>query len=322
MKKAVVTGGAGFIGSHLVDALVERDWQVVILDDLSTGSKENIGRPLRKGKTELVTGSVTALSLLRRLFRGAEYVFHLAAVPGVPASIARPRRSHEVNATGTLNVLLAARDNGVKKVVYASSSAVYGDNPRLPHKEDLLPEPRSPYAVAKLAGEHYCRVFQQVYGLPTVCLRYFNVYGPRQDPASDYAAAIPHFLSSLNRGEPPVIYGDGTQSRDFVLVKDVVAATIQAAESDAGGVYNIGRGESATINQLVALLLRLTGNSFTAAHEPPRAGDIRHSLADITAAASFGYRPAYSLEAGLKYLLEHTGQARAGSNQPGRGRHA
>ena len=210
--KVVVTGGAGFIGSHLSEGLVNRGYRVIILDDLSTGKKENVQLLLQRENIEFVKGSITDLTLLQKLFRGTDKVFHLAAIPSVPRSIKNPQISHEVNVTGTLNVLLAARDNGVGKVIYASSSSVYGDTPTLPKKENMLPNPQSPYAAAKLAGESYCRVFHKVYELPTACLRYFNVYGPRQDPDSRYAAVIPLFIKMVSAGEAPVIFGDAAHS--------------------------------------------------------------------------------------------------------------
>jgi UDP-glucose 4-epimerase len=304
-RAVVVTGGAGFIGSHLAEELARRCYSVIILDDLSTGKLENISHILRptNQQTEFIHGSITELPLLTKLFRGVDYVFHLAAIPSVPRSIENPRASHDANITGTLNVLLAARDAGVKKVVYASSSSVYGDTPTLPKREDMPPNPQSPYAVTKLAGEYYCQVFRQVYGLPTVCLRYFNVYGPRQDPNSQYAAVIPRFVHRAVNSKPPVIFGDGEQTRDFTFVKDTVEATILAAETDATGVCNIGRGERISINRLAELVIKLVGNSVEPAHEEPRPGDIKHSLADISRARQFGYNPRYDLEEGLRQTI-------------------
>jgi len=314
-KAVAVTGGAGFIGSHLAEELIKCRCKVIILDDLSTGKLENV-RLLTKGKgtrntqdkpgegsrnrVEFVHGSITDLPLLRNVFQGIDYVFHQAAIPSVPRSIETPQATHEANITGTLNVLLAAKDNGVKKVIYASSSSVYGDTPTLPKKEDMSPNPQSPYAVTKLAGEYYCRVFRQVYGLPTVCLRYFNVYGPRQDPNSQYAAVIPAFIQKVLDNRPPIIFGDGKQTRDFTYIKDVVDVNILAAESDATGVYNIGRCERVSINRLAELVIKLVGNSVEPVHRGPRPGDVRHSLADISKARQFGYNPKYSLEEGLR----------------------
>jgi len=299
MKKAVVTGGAGFIGSHLTEELARRGYYVIILDDFSTGKIENIEPLLKKKSVELIQGSITDLPLLRRFFPGVDYVFHQAAIPSVSRSIENPEVTHEVNATGTLNVLLVAKDNGVRKVIYASSSSVYGDTPTLPKSEDMLPNPQSPYAVTKLAGEYYCHVFQEVYGLPSMCLRYFNVYGPRQDPLSEYAAVIPKFIKTVSEKSPPIIFGDGEQTRDFTFIKDAVEANILAAESNATGIFNIGRGESITINQLARLTIKLMGDNVEPIHAEPRPGDIRYSLADISRAKTFGYNPKYSLEEGL-----------------------
>jgi len=298
-KKVVVTGGAGFIGSHLAERLVEQGYKIIILDDLSTGKIENIKELLNKESVEFVRGSVTDLRLLNRLFQDASYVFHLAAIPSVPRSVENPEASHEVNVNGTLNVLLAARENSVIKVVYASSSSVYGDTPTLPKREDMIPCPLSPYAVTKLTGEYYCQVFSKVYQLPTVCLRYFNVYGPRQDPNSQYAAVIPRFIQRVSEGNPPIIFGDGEQTRDFTFVKDAVEANILAAESDASGLVNISRGESISINELAKLIIGAIGNNVKPIHQEPRPGDIKHSLADIAKARACGYKPKYSLEAGL-----------------------
>jgi len=330
-RKVVVTGGSGFIGSHLAEELLRRRCKVIILDDLSTGNLENIrhlvepschseprhvgAKNLVSGRSkphqrqesgdtaEFVQGSITDFPLLKNVFQGIDYVFHQAAIPSVPRSIGDPRATHEANITGTLNVLLAAKDNGVKKVIYASSSSVYGDTPTLPKKEDMSPNPQSPYAVTKLGGEHYCRVFHQVYGLPTVCLRYFNVYGPRQDPGSQYAAVIPRFVRRVLDNKQPIIFGDGEQTRDFGFVKDVVEANILAAESDAAGVYNIGRGERVSVNRLAELVIKLIGNSVEPVHEEPRPGDIKHSLADISRARQFGYNPKYNLEEGLRETI-------------------
>jgi len=299
MKKVAVTGGAGFIGSHLAELLSSQGYHAIIIDDLSTGKMGNIEPLLKSVNVEFLQGSILDLPLLQKVFQGVCYVFHEAAIPSVPRSVDSPQLSHEANITGTLNVLLSARDNHVNKVIYASSSSVYGDTETLPKREDMLPSPLSPYAVTKLAGEYYCRVFHQVYGLPTVCLRYFNVYGPRQDPNSQYAAVVPKFIKRSREGNPPVIFGDGEQTRDFTLVKDVVEANILAAESDACGLFNISRGESITINQLAELIIELVGNKVEPIHQEPRPGDIRHSLADVSKARAFGYEPKYNLKAGL-----------------------
>lgn len=303
MEKVVVTGGAGFIGSNLAELLADRGYHVIILDDLSTGKKENIDALLKRPSVEFIQGSITDLTLLQKVFKNAIYVFHQAAIPSVPRSIENPKASHEVNATGTLNVLLAARDNGIKKVIYASSSSVYGDTPTLPKVEDMIPNPQSPYAITKLTGEYYCRVFERVYGLPTVCLRYFNVYGPNQDPKSQYAAAIPKFISNIVKNRPPIIFGDGEQSRDFTFIRDVTKANILVAESDTSGIFNIGRGERLTVNQLTDLIIKLMGCGVKPIYYDSRVGDVRHSLADISKAKEFGYQPKYSLMVGLKETI-------------------
>jgi UDP-glucose 4-epimerase len=302
-KVVLVTGGAGFIGSHLAQELAERNYNVVIIDNLFTGKKENIEELVKKDNVEFNQGSVTDVPLLQSLFKGVEYVFHQAAIPSVPRSVDNPLASHEANATGTLNVLLAARDGGVKKVIYASSSSVYGDIPTLPKREDMAPNPQSPYAVTKLTGEYYCQVFQQVYGLSTVCLRYFNVYGPRQDPDSQYAAVIPKFIKRVSEGMPPIIFGDGEQTRDFTFIRDAVEANILFAESNASGVFNIGKGSKISINELAMLVSRFMDKDLEPVHHAPRAGDIRHSLADIAKAKACGYNPKYTLERGLKETI-------------------
>ena len=303
MKKAIVTGGAGFIGSHLAEVLAERRYHVTVLDDLSTGSKENLTGLLNLSNADFVLGSITDLALLQKLCQGVDCVFHQAAIPSVPRSIKEPLLANEVNITGTLNVLIAARDSGVKKVIYASSSSVYGETPSLPKQEAMTPTPQSPYAVTKLAGEYYCRVFSQVYGLATVCLRYFNIYGPRQNPESEYAAVVPRFIQSALRGEPPVIFGHGEQTRDFTFVKDAVMANILAVEGSAAGIFNVGAGESVSVNRLSEIIIGLTGNSVKPIHREPRPGDVLHSLADISEISAFGYQPEYSLEKGLKETI-------------------
>jgi UDP-glucose 4-epimerase len=306
MNKAIVTGGAGFIGSHITEELVKQGFQVTIIDNLSSGALSNVNQILKNKNTEFVKGSIVDLPLLRRLFSGVDFVFHQAAVPSVPRSIKNPKASHNINATGTLNVLLAARDNGVKKVVYASSSSVYGDAPTLPKVEDMAPNPISPYAISKLTGEYYCQVFDTIYGLKTASLRYFNVFGPRQDPDSPYAAVIPLFVSLVMEGKSPVIFGDGEQSRDFTFVKDVVNANILAATSDATGIFNIGNCQRVSINELVQLIIKLVGNNtIKPVYKNVRPGDILHSLADNTKAKSFGFSPEYNLEEGLAETIKY-----------------
>ena len=304
MKKVVVTGGAGFIGSHLAEELTKQGYQVVILDDLSTGKLENISHLIKEKRVEFVQGSITDLPLLQKLFHGVQYVFHEAALARVPRSIDDPLTTNEVNIEGTLKVLLAARENAVRKVVYASSSSVYGDAPSLPQREDMPLNPLSPYALTKLAGECYCHIFQQIYGLPTVSLRYFNVYGLRQDPYSQYATVISAFLGRISRHLPPIIFGDGEQSRDFTFIRDVVQANILAAQSNAEGVYNIGSGKSTTINQLAQAILKLTQENLKPVHDKPRPGDPRHTQADVSRARTFGYVPRWTLEEGLRTMTK------------------
>ena len=295
MEKVIITGGAGFIGSHLTEELIKRGYSVTIVDDLSTGKQENIDG----NGADFIRGTITDLSLLQKSFQDTRYVFHQAAIPSVPRSIDDPQLSHEVNITGTLNVLLAARDNGVKKIIYASSSSVYGDIETLPKREDMTTSPLSPYAVAKLTGERYCRVFEQVYGLPTVCLRYFNIYGPRQDPDPEYAAVVPRFIKKVSEGNSPIIFGDGKQTRDLTFVKDAVEANIRAAESNASGIFNISRGERVSINHLVKLIIEMIGNPVDPIYQDSRPGDVKHSLADISKAKAFGYQQKYDLSDGL-----------------------
>jgi UDP-glucose 4-epimerase len=306
--KAVITGGAGFIGSHIADELVNRGWKTVIIDDLSSGNIDNINPILKANQAEFVKGNINDLSLLMKIFSGADYVFHHAAIASVQESIKEPLKSHETNVTGTLNVLLAARENKVKKVITASSSAVYGDTPGQYKKEEMIPNPQSPYAVHKLTGEYYCRIFNSLYDLPTACLRYFNVYGPRQRPDSDYAAVIPKFIQNLSKNNPPIVYGDGEQSRDFVFVKDVVSANLLIAENSATGTYNIGYGERLSINRLLEILVSQTNlHDIKPIYEKARPGDIKHSAADITKARGIGYKPEYALQEGLKQLITASG---------------
>lgn len=302
--RIVITGGAGFIGSNLATELSkEKESEVIIVDDLSTGRVSNLEK-INKN-INLVRGSITDLQLLKGIFKDVDYVFHQAAIPSVPRSIKDPIASNNANVNGTLNVLVAAKDCNVKKVIYASSSSVYGDTPELPKREDMVPNPLSPYAVTKLLGEYYCKVFNEVYGLKTISLRYFNVYGPRQDPYSDYAAVIPRFINRVLENKPPVIYGDGEQTRDFTFVTDVVRANIQAMKSDANGVYNIASGNRISINELANVIMKLMGRNLKPIHEAPREGDIRHSLGDISSAKkTLSYEPQYSVEEGLRRTIK------------------
>ncbi len=296
----MVTGGAGFIGSNLAEELSNR-YEVTVLDDLSTGRESNLSGL----DVEFARGSILDTVLLARTFRDARFVFHEGALPSVQRSVEDPAQSNLVNVNGTLNVLLAARDAGVEKVLFASSSSVYGDTPVLPKVETMTPEPMSPYAVTKLTDEHYCRVFTALYDLPTVALRYFNVFGPRQDPTSQYAAVIPNFITRILAGESPVIHGDGRQTRDFTFVRDVVRANILAAESDAVGVFNVACQKRIDLIELAGTIMDLVGTRVDPIHEPSRPGDVRDSLADISRAAdAFGYAPAYTLNDGLKETIQ------------------
>jgi len=307
----LITGGGGFIGSHLAEALLLRGEQVRILDNWSTGRRQNLAGLqafIASKQLEVVEGDVRDLRLLERSLQGIQAVFHQAALPSVPRSVADPRESHEVNCTGTLNVLTACREQGVRRVVYAGSSSAYGDAVKLPQEEGAPPAPLSPYAASKLAGEYYCRAFSRVFGLETVVLRYFNVFGPRQDPASEYAAVIPRFISRLVRGEPPIIYGDGEQSRDFSYVDNVVEGNLLALEvrQAQGEVYNIACGEATTVNQLARLLGEIMNVQRKPRFEEARPGDIRHSQADIGRARRLlGYRVKVGIRAGLERTVDY-----------------
>jgi len=300
--KIIVTGGAGFIGSNLAEELLKRH-EVTVIDDLSTGRIENLESIM--GKIDFIRGSITDIELLKREFAGADTIFHQAAIASVQSSVDNPVASNEANISGTLNVLVAARDCKVRKVVYASSSAAYGNDPVLPKREEMRPNPLSPYAVSKLAGEYYCQAFSEVYGLKTACLRYFNVYGPRQDPNSQYAAVIPRFITRISAGKAPVIYGDGEQTRDFAFVQDVVKANILAMEGPAEGVFNVACGCRVSLNELAAKIMRIAKMSIAPVYEAARPGDVRDSLADISRARrELGYEPEYDLEMGLQKTVE------------------
>ncbi len=305
MTISLVTGGAGFIGSHLVTALLERGQRVRVLDNFSTGSRDNL-EPVR-GRIELVEGDIADPAIVARAMRGIEVVYHQAALASVPRSIANPLATHRTCVDGTLQILLAARDADVRRVVYAASSSAYGNNPTLPRRESDMTSPLSPYAVSKLAAEHYCVAFSQVYGLETVRLRYFNVFGERQSPDSPYAAVIPLFLQALSQGRPPRIQGDGMQSRDFTYVGNVVRANLLAAEAPgvSGQVYNIACGERITLLQLLGYLNNLLGTNIAPEHVGARPGDVRHSQADISAArADLEYEPTTDLLTGLRRTVE------------------
>jgi len=303
----LVTGGAGFIGSHLVENLLAGGARVRVLDDFSTGRWENL-QPFMD-RIEVLEGDITNPATCARGAEGINVVFHQAALPSVPRSIEDPARSHEVNATGTLNVLLAARDAGARRVVYASSSSAYGDTPTLPKREDQTPSPRSPYAVAKLTGEHYCRSFPGVFDLEAVALRYFNVFGPRQDPGSAYAAVIPLFASAALEGRSPTINGDGEQTRDFTYIENVVLANLLAASSPAervsGEVFNVGCGGRISINDLWRAIREAIGTDVEPVHGPPRPGDVKDSLADLTHLRErTGFEVRVGLEEGIRKTVE------------------
>lgn len=308
MTSYLVTGGAGFIGSNLVDALLERGHSVRVLDNFSTGRRENLAAV--RDDIDLIEGDITYLDDVRRACEHVDVVFHEAALPSVPRSIEDPIQSDESNVRGTLNVLVAARDAGVQRVVYASSSSVYGEQAvDRPKVETMTPQPISPYAVAKICGEYYCHVFHQVYGLETVALRYFNVFGPRQNPASEYAAVIPKFITALLDGEPPTIYGDGEQTRDFTYVGNVVDGNLLAAAAPAervsGQTINLAMGGFVSLNDLVSQLQGIIGSSVDAVHTAPRAGDIKHSLAEVAKAHDLlGFEPAISFEEGLARTVD------------------
>lgn len=303
--KVLVTGGGGFIGSHLVRRLLDEGLEVRVLDNFATGRRENLLEIL--DSIELIEGDIQSDERAHAAVRGCEVVFHHAALPSVPRSIQDPLTSNAVNVIGTLNVLLAARDGDVRRVIFSSSSSTYGASEELPKREDMPALPISPYAVGKLAAEGYCRAFSEVYALETVCLRYFNVFGPRQDPLSQYAAVIPNFITSFLRGEPCAVYGDGEQTRDFTYVDNVVQANLLAADADhvSGSIYNIAVGERISLNQIIDELRQLTGLDIDQVYAPARPGDVRHSLADISRAANdLGYVPRVCFEEGLQRTLE------------------
>jgi nucleoside-diphosphate-sugar epimerase len=324
----LVTGGAGFIGSHLMEALAKQGQKVRVLDNLSTGKKENLaeatGFPVPHipdhaaksaffplgGTAEFLFGDISDLGTCRQACQGITYIFHQAALGSVQRSVEDPVNTHRANATGTLNILQAAREAGVRRVIYASSSSIYGNissNPEdsIPKRESLSPHPQSPYAATKLLGEIYCRIFSEIYGLETVSLRYFNVFGPRQDPHSIYSAVIPKFIEALLRKDSPIIYGDGNQSRDFTYVENVVQANLLAMERPgiSGQVFNIACGRQTTVNDLLFCLQEISGRKADAGYDPPRKGEVRHSLAQIDLARS---RLGYDIKVELREGLRHT----------------
>lgn len=306
MARVLVTGGAGFIGSHIATALVDRGDQVIVLDNLSTGRKENLEH--LEGRIQFVHGALQDHDVVQDALKGVDIVFHQAALASVPRSVAAPLDTHDACVTGTLNLLELARVAGVKRVVYAGSSSAYGDQPFQSKRESDLPRPLSPYAAAKLAGEYYMQAFSTTYGLETVTIRYFNVFGPRQDPNSEYSAVIPKFVTAILRGERPTIYGDGTQSRDFTYVDNVVSGNLAAATAPdvAGRVINVACGQQFSLLQLMDSINRVLGTSIQPIFSDQRAGDIKSSLADISLAQQLlGYQPLVTFEEGLRRSIKY-----------------
>ena len=307
MSKVLVTGGAGFIGSNLTEALLQRGHSVRVLDDFSTGKRENLTFEKAYPSLEIIEGDLRDLSSCRKVVQGMEYVFHQGALPSVQRSVEDPETSHAVNAGGTLNILLASREKGVKRVMYAASSSVYGDTPTLPKHEEMPPNPLSPYALQKYIGEQYCRLFYQLYGLETVSLRYFNIFGPKQDPNSLYSAVIPKFIDALLQGSSPTIYGDGEQSRDFTFIENVVQANLLAmsAASLHGEAINIACGKRISLNQLLSVLKEILGSKQSPRYQEVRKGDVKHSLADIRRGKEIiNYEPNVGIEAGLRKTVD------------------
>ncbi|MBN8568771.1 MAG: SDR family oxidoreductase [Ignavibacteria bacterium] len=303
--KFLVTGGAGFIGSNIVGELLKRNYEVKVLDNFSTGKRENLAE--YGNNIELIEGDIRSYHIVKDAVAGVDVILHQAALPSVPRSINDPITSNEVNVTGTLNILEAARKNNVQKIVFASSSSVYGDNPKLPKDESMIPNPLSPYAVSKLSGEKYCSVFTRIYGLKTIALRYFNVFGPRQDPNSQYSAVIPKFIKAIMAGESPVIFGDGEQSRDFTFVRNVIEGNILAATTDceSGIAMNCACHGRITLNELVTNINEILGKDVKPVYKEPRAGDIKHSFADIDLAGkNLHYKPLVEFKEGLKITIE------------------
>ncbi len=306
MAKYLVTGGAGFIGSHLARRLVTDGHDVRVLENFETGHRENLGSAV--DSLELVEGSFIDFATCQRAMEGIDFVLHQGALPSVPKSIAMPRETHAANVTGTLNLLVAARDAGVSRVVYAASSSAYGDTPTLPKVETMPPSPKSPYAIQKFTGEQYCRVFFTQYGLETVALRYFNIFGPYQDPNSPYSAVIPLFVRACQRDEAPTIFGDGLTSRDFTYIDNVVEANLKASTAPsacAGEVMNVACGDRITLNQLADTIRRYVGRGQPPVHGPERPGDVKHSLADIDKARRLiGYEPVVPFAEGIRRTVE------------------
>ncbi len=305
MSIYLITGGAGFIGSNIAARLVKDKKQVRIIDNFSTGKMENIAE--FSNDIEIINADIFNMDAVKEAVKGVDYVLHQAALPSVARSVADPIRANEVNITGTLNILVAARDAGVKRLVYASSSSAYGDTPTLPKREDMKTSPLSPYAITKLTGEEYCKVFYSLYRLETIALRYFNVFGPNQDPTSHYSAVIPKFITLMLTGNQPTIYGDGGQSRDFSYIDNVVNANLNAtvASKGIGEAFNIACGERITLNELCKKINKILGTNFSPIYEDTRLGDVRHSLADISKAQScLNYSPEINVDQGLEMTVE------------------
>lgn len=307
MSKVLVTGGAGFIGSNLTESLLRKKHFVRVLDDFSTGKRENLIFGKEHPLLEILEGDIRDLRTCKKAIRGVEYIFHQAALPSVQRSVEDPGTSNAINVGGTLNILLAAKEEGVKRVIYASSSSIYGDTPTLPKHEEMPPHPLSPYALQKYIGEQYCRLFYQLYGLDSVSLRYFNIFGPKQDPNSVYSAVIPRFIDALLHDRPPIIFGDGEQSRDFTFIENVVQANLLAmsAEHLHGEAMNIACGKRISLNQLLKILKKILGSKLTPIYQEPRKGDVRHSLADIHKSKKFiNYMPKVGTEEGLNKTVK------------------
>jgi len=306
MSRYLVTGGAGFIGSHIVEELVTRGDFVRIIDNFITGKKENVAAFL--GKIELLEGDIRDFDACRKAVDGIDYVLHQAALPSVPRSVENPQLTNDINIDGTLNILLASRDAKIKRLVFASSSSVYGDDPSLPKKEGAEGTPLSPYALSKVVGELYCKIFSRLYGLSTVSLRYFNIFGPRQDPYSQYAAVIPNFITKIIQGERFSIYGDGKQSRDFTYVSNAVQANmlaLEAGESVSGEAFNLACGYQTSVNSLASEIIKIEKVNISPIYEKPRPGDVKHSFADISKAEKIlRYKPAVSFERGLGKTIQ------------------
>ena len=308
MAKVLVTGGAGFIGSNLTEALLKQGHLVRVLDNFSTGKRENLIFDEAYSSLEIIEGDIRDLTICQRAMKDIEYVFHQAALPSVQRSVEDPLTSNSVNVEGTLNILLAARNAGVKRLIYASSSSVYGDTPTLPKNEEMPPNPLSPYALQKYIGEQYCRLFFQLYGLEAVSLRYFNIFGPKQDPTSIYSAVIPRFIDALLEGRPPIIFGNGEQSRDFTYIDNVVQANLLAMSAAHlnGEAINIACGKRTSLNQLLNFLKEIVGSKVSPIYEEPRKGDVRHSLANIQKGKEIlNYEPEVGIERGLRKTVEY-----------------